>query len=107
MNRFTKVLATSAVLVTAQLSSTVAFANAELIKQKNCTACHAVDKKVLGPAYKDIAAKYGSDAKAVENLVVKVKEGSKGVWGNIPMPANPQVSQAEAETLVKWILAQK
>jgi cytochrome c len=81
-----------------------AHANLDLAKAKNCTACHAVDKKLIGPAYKDVGTKYASDKEALVKLTKKVREGSMGVWGQIPMPANPQVSQAEAETLVKWIL---
>ena len=99
--------ATVGVVMIALLSSGSAFASAELNKSKNCAACHAIDKKLIGPAFKDIAAKYGADAKAVETLSGKIRAGSVGVWGNIQMPANPQVSQAEAETLVKWILTQK
>jgi cytochrome c len=81
-----------------------AHANMDLAKAKNCTACHAVDKKLIGPAYKDVSAKYASDKEAVTKLTKKVREGSTGVWGQIPMPANPQVTAAEAETLVKWIM---
>ncbi len=87
-------------------ASGAAWANADLAKAKNCFACHAVDKKLVGPAYKDVAAKYKSDKDAVGKLAKKVREGGVGVWGQIPMPANPQVSAGEAETLVKWVLAQ-
>lgn len=76
----------------------------ELAKSKACLACHAIDKKIVGPAYKDVAAKYKGDPKAVEMLVAKVKNGGKGVWGPIPMP--PQnVSDEEAHILVKWVLS--
>lgn len=81
-----------------------ASANLDLAKTKNCTACHAVDKKLIGPAYKDVATKYSSDKEAVAKLTKRVREGGTGVWGQIPMPANPQVSDAEAQTLVKWIM---
>ncbi len=84
-----------------------AMAQLELAKQKNCLACHSVDKKVVGPAYKDVAAKYAGDADAPARLAKKVREGGTGVWGKIPMPANPKVSQAEAEQLVKWVLSLK
>ena len=84
-----------------------AFASAELAQKKNCMTCHAVDKKLVGPAYKDVAAKYAGQKDAVDKLVVKVLKGGSGVWGPVPMPANPQVSEAEAHTLVKWVLAQK
>jgi cytochrome c len=82
-------------------------ANADLAKAKNCTACHAVDKKLIGPSYKDVAAKYASDKDAATKLARKVREGGVGAWGQIPMPANPQVTNDEALTLVRWILATK
>jgi cytochrome c len=87
--------------------SVSAFANAELAKAKNCLACHAVDKKLVGPAYKDVAAKYASDKDAATKLAKKIREGGVGVWGQVPMPANPQVNEAEASTLAKWVLTQK
>ena len=89
------------------LVSASAFANAELAKAKNCLACHAPDKKLVGPAYKEVAAKYANDKDAVAKLSKKVREGGVGVWGQVPMPANPQVNEAEAQTLVKWVLSQK
>src|SRR5438034_9394368 len=84
-----------------------ACANADLAQKKNCMACHAVDKKVLGPAYKDVAAKYAGQKDAVDKLAAKVVKGGSGVWGNVPMPANPQVTEAEAKQLVQWILTLK
>ena len=81
-------------------------ADEALAKAKNCMACHAVDKKLVGPAYKDVAAKYKGDAAAVEKLAAKIKAGGKGVWGEIPMPPN-NVTPEEATALVKWVLAQK
>ena len=84
---------------------TPAFASADLAKTKNCLACHAIDKKLVGPSYKDIAAKYKGDKNAQAMLVKKVRDGGVGVWGQIPMPANPQVNEQEAQTLVKWILS--
>lgn len=81
-------------------------ADAGLAKAKNCTACHAVDKKLIGPAFKAIAAKYKDAGGAQALLVKKVQGGGVGVWGQVPMPANPQVNAAEAAALVKWILAQ-
>ncbi len=84
-----------------------AFANAELATKKNCLACHQVAVKVVGPAYKDVAAKYKGDAGAAAKLAEKVQKGGVGAWGQIPMPANPQVSADEAKTLVAWILSQK
>ncbi len=79
----------------------------DLAKAKNCLACHAVSTKLVGPAYKDVAAKYAGQKDAEAKLVTKVMKGGSGAWGAIPMPANPQVSDAEAKTLVKWVLAQK
>lgn len=83
-----------------------AFADQALAQKKNCMACHQVASKVVGPAYKDIAKKYaGQNVQAT--LATKVVQGGSGVWGAIPMPANPQVSAAEADQLVKWILSLK
>lgn len=85
--------------------SAPAMANMELAKKSNCMSCHQVDKKLVGPAYKDVAAKYKGDADAVKKLAEKVKKGGKGVWGEVPMPPNAAVKDADIETLVKWILA--
>jgi cytochrome c len=100
---------TLAVITFAILSvaSGAAFASAELAKAKNCMACHAMDKKLVGPAYKDVAAKYASDKSAAGKLAKKIREGGTGVWGQVPMPANPQVSEAEAQTLAQWVLTVK
>src|SRR5690242_20479874 len=84
--------------------SNFAMANADLAKAKNCMACHSITNKVVGPAYKDVAAKYAGQKDAEDKLVQKVLKGGSGNWGAVPMPANPQVSEAEAKTLVKWIL---
>ena len=99
----------SSVLVAVRLGliAGAASASADLAKTKNCTACHAVDKKLIGPSFKDIAAKYASDKEAVAKLSKKVREGGTGVWGQVPMPANPQVSADEAATLVKWVMTAK
>ena len=93
--------------LTALFSSTSAFADLKLATEKNCMVCHNVDKKVLGPSYKDIAAKYAGQKDAVAKLSIKVIKGGSGVWGAVPMPANAQVNEAEAKTLVTWILATK
>jgi cytochrome c len=84
-----------------------AFANADLAQKKNCMACHAVDNKVVGPGLKEVAAKYAGNKDAAAALTQKVIKGGSGVWGQIPMPANPQVSEAEAKQLVDWILSMK
>lgn len=89
------------------LASNAALANADLAKAKNCLACHSVANKVIGPAFKDVAAKYAGQKDAETKLVNKVMKGGSGVWGTAVMPANPQVSEAEAHTLVKWVLSQK
>lgn len=83
-----------------------AMADEALAKAKNCMSCHAIDKKLVGPAYKDVAAMYKGDAGAVDKLAAKVKAGGKGVWGQIPMPPN-NVTPDEAKKLVTWILSQK
>ncbi|MCW5652841.1 c-type cytochrome [Hydrogenophaga sp.] len=84
-----------------------AMADEALAKSKNCMACHAVDKKLVGPSYKDVAKKYAGDAKAVDALATKIVKGGSGVWGAIPMPANTQVSEAEAKKLAAWVLSLK
>jgi cytochrome c len=87
--------------------TTPALADMQLATAKNCMACHAVDKKLVGPSYKDVAAKYAGQKDANDKLAAKVMKGGSGVWGPVPMPANPQVSADEAQKLVAWILAQK
>jgi len=84
-----------------------AFADQALATSKNCMACHAVDKKLVGPAFKDVAAKYAGQKDAVEKLSVKIMKGSAGVWGPVPMPANAQVNEDEAKKLATWVMAQK
>ncbi len=91
----------------AALASNAAFANEQLAKEKNCLACHAVENKLVGPSYKDVAAKYKGDKSAEGKLITKVIKGGGGVWGPMPMPANPQVSEADAKKLVQWILSLK
>jgi cytochrome c len=83
-----------------------ASANPELAKKHACFACHAVDKKLVGPSYKDVAGKYRGDKAAEARLSDKVKRGSQGTWGQVPMPPNAAVPDAEVRTLVKWILSQ-
>ena len=84
-----------------------AFADEALAKAKNCMACHAIDKKVVGPAYKEVAKKYAGDSKAAAMLESKIIKGGAGVWGPVPMPANAQVSAADSKRLVTWILSIK
>jgi cytochrome c len=87
--------------------SAPAMASKELAQAKNCLACHSVDNKVVGPAFKEVAAKYAGDKEAAATLAAKVIAGGGGVWGAIPMPANTQVKEAEAKKLVAWILSLK
>ncbi len=83
------------------------WADQALATSKNCMACHATDKKLVGPAYKDVAAKYAGDKSAVDKLATKIQKGGAGVWGPVPMPANTQVSDAEAKKLAAWVLSIK
>ncbi|GAB3492355.1 c-type cytochrome [Curvibacter fontanus] len=92
-------------LLAAVSISTPALADQALATSKNCMACHAVDKKLVGPSFKDIAKKY--DKSASDKLAEKVIKGGSGAWGPVPMPANPQVSADESKKLVAWILTQK
>ena len=89
------------------IAASPAFANPDLAKAKNCMACHATDKKVVGPAYKDVAAKYAGQKDAADKMAQKIQKGGSGTWGPVPMPANPQVSDAEARQLSTWILTIK
>lgn len=84
-----------------------ALASEAMAKKYGCLACHAVDKKLIGPSYADVAAKYKSDAGAEAKLVAKVKNGGAGAWGQIPMPPNASVPDADVKTLVKWVLSTK
>ncbi|MCW5222618.1 c-type cytochrome [Verminephrobacter aporrectodeae] len=88
-------------------AATPAMADMALATAKNCMACHAVDKKLVGPAYKDVAAKYAGQKDAVAKLAAKIIMGGSGVWGPVPMPANAQVSEADAKKLAAWVLTQK
>lgn len=77
------------------------------MKKTDCFTCHSVAKKVIGPAYKDVAKKYKGDPSAEGKLVLKVKNGGSGVWGAIPMAAHPNISDADLHAMVRWVLAQK
>ena len=95
------------ILLAGLLPATPALADLKLATAKNCMACHAADKKLVGPAYKDIAAKYAGQKDTLDKLSAKVIKGGSGVWGPVPMPANAQVSPDEAKKLVSWILTLK
>lgn len=100
-----RTLITSAIVACAGLTALPAIADQALATSKNCMACHATDKKLVGPAFKDVAAKYKGDKTAVDKLAAKVIKGGSGVWGPVPMPANTQVNEAEAKKLVTWVLS--
>jgi len=85
----------------------LALASADLAKTKNCTTCHSMTQRVVGPSFKDISVKYAKQKDAEDKLTQRVMKGGGGVWGVVPMPANPQLSEADARALVKWILSQK
>jgi cytochrome c len=95
------------VLIAAATCATPVLADLALATAKNCMACHAVDKKLVGPAYKEVAAKYAGQKDAVDKLAVKIMKGGSGVWGPVPMPANTQVNEAEAKKLAAWVMSQK
>ena len=94
-------------LMFAAAAAAPAFAQQDLAQAKGCFACHAVDKKVVGPAYKDVAAKYATDKGAADKLAQKIMKGGAGVWGPVPMPANTQVNEADAKKLAAWVLSLK
>ncbi|OGA23183.1 MAG: cytochrome C [Betaproteobacteria bacterium RIFCSPLOWO2_02_FULL_67_26] len=99
--------AAAAVTLPAGAHAADAKAAEALAKNSGCFACHTVDKKLIGPSYKDIAAKYRNDKGAEANLVKKVKAGGKGVWGDIPMAPNAHVKDADLKTIVQWVLSIK
>ncbi len=86
------------------ISFNSANANEALAQKSGCLACHNVNVKVVGPSYKDVAAKYRGQAGAEDKLVAKVKAGGSGVWGPIPMPPHPQIKEEDIRTIVKWVL---
>lgn len=102
-----KKLVIAGVLGSTLLVANAALASTDLARQKNCMACHSMNNKVVGPAFKDISKRYSGQKGAEDQLVQAVLKGSSGKWGAVPMPANGQVSEAEARTLVKWVLSQK
>ena len=94
-------------LVAALVATQGAWASPELAQQKTCMACHATDRKIVGPSYKDVAAKYAGQPQAAAMLAEKIRLGGVGAWGPVPMPANPKVSPAEALKLAQWVLSAK
>jgi cytochrome c len=101
-----KPLFTLATLAASALISP-AWADMALATSKNCMACHATDKKLVGPAFKDVAAKYAGDKTAADKLATKIQKGGAGVWGPVPMPANTQVNDVDAKKLAAWVLTIK
>jgi len=93
-------------LLTVASIATPTWADQALANAKNCMACHAVERKLVGPSYKDVAKKYAANKDAVDLLAGKIVKGGSGVWGAIPMPANPQVNEADAKKLASWVLSQ-
>lgn len=99
-------LLTAGLFVSAGAYAGVDATAAQALAQKSaCMTCHAMDKKVVGPGYKEVAAKYKGDKTAEAKLIKKVKDGGAGVWGNIPMPPNPQVKEEDIKTIVQWVLS--
>jgi len=93
------------VAAVAALASSPAFANMDMAKKNNCMACHAVDKKLVGPSYQDVAKKYAGQKDAVATLAKSIKAGGAGKWGPVPMPAQAALSDGDAAALAAWILA--
>ena len=95
------------VLLAVALSATAsaALANTALAQKNACTACHAVDRKLVGPAFQEIAKKYAGQTDAVDKLAESIRKGGAGKWGPVPMPAQPALSDADVKTLAAWVLA--
>jgi cytochrome c len=92
-------------LLTSAFISSPSWADMALANSKNCMSCHHSDRKVVGPAMKEIAKRYANEPLALATLTTKIQKGGAGVWGVVPMPANPQVSEAEAQKLAAWVLS--
>lgn len=107
MNKLRTTTLAAVATIASVIFATPAMADLKLATDKNCMSCHSVEKKVVGPGYKDIAAKYASQKGAVDMLAGKILKGGAGVWGPIPMPANAQVNAAEGKTLATWIMSLK
>ncbi len=100
-------LVTLGITAASLLFGAQAMADQALAQKNACMACHQVDKKVVGPAFKDVAAKYKGDKGAEAKLIAKVKKGGSGVWGTVPMPPNAQVKDADIKAIVHWVLSLK
>jgi cytochrome c len=104
MNRIVVLAVT---LASIALVGGAAYANPDLARAKNCMACHTANSLLLGPSYRSIAAKYADDKDAAARLAKRIREGGVGAWGQMAMPPQPQVSEAEALALAEWVLATK
>jgi cytochrome c len=98
--------ALTTLLTLAAFAAAPVMASEDLAKKNGCAVCHAPDKKIVGPSWHDIAAKYKGDAKAAEALAAKVKAGGKGVWGQVPMPPQAKVGDADLKSILAWALTQ-
>ena len=105
MVSFNRPLSALALTLAGIVAANTVHADAALAASRNCFACHTVDRKVVGPPYRDVARKYAGQPAAVEKLAAKIRQGGAGVWGVVPMPANPQVSEAESRKLAAWVLS--
>lgn len=99
-------LATLTVVLAAVYAAAPVHAGEELSRTNGCAACHAMERKMVGPSWKDVAAKYKGDARAAESLAARIRAGGKGVWGQVPMPPQTKVSDADLKTILAWVLAQ-
>ena len=93
------------ILATSAFAATPSWADMALATSKNCMACHHPDRKVVGPAFREVAKRYINEPLALAALTTKIQKGGAGIWGVVPMPANPQVSEAEAQKLAAWVLS--
>lgn len=96
-----------ALILSLAVLATSAFADEALLKKNNCMACHAVETKLVGPSYKDVAKKYRGQGDATDKLAKKIRAGGAGAWGAMPMPAHPQISEVEAKKLATYVLSLK
>ena len=94
-----------ATVALALCAATPVFADQALAQKNGCMACHGVDKKIVGPAYKDVAAKYKGDAKALAHLETVIHQGGKGVWGQVAMPPQTKLSAGDVKALAQWVLS--
>jgi cytochrome c len=107
MKPISLLLGSAAVMVAATASATTEAEAMDIAKKNGCLACHQLDKKMVGPAWKEVGKKYAGQADAEAKLLVKVKKGGKGVWGEVPMPPNATVKEADVKTLVQFVLTLK